>query len=158
VAQEPLTPSAKTELLRRLEEGFAAFMEAVSHVYHELEPSEEGWGAFEVLAHVDGWHRFTARRLRQIATGAKPIEPGPEDNMNEAFVAERAGLSGVELVDQVRQSFEELQEAVEAVPEREFWRGQGSEEDSLAYFIAKANGPDHYEEHLPELREGAAGG
>ena len=44
-----------------------------------------------------------------------------------------------------------MRSSIESVPASEFWRGKDGEEDSIAYFIAYANGAGHYDEHIAEL-------
>jgi hypothetical protein len=140
----------KEELLAELDASFGELVAALPAI-DGLASSPDSWGPFEVLSHIAGWHLSAAARLRQMARGEEVTPPGPSDEVNSRFVAERASLSGRELVAALQESFRELKDAARAVPESQFWRGQAGEEDSLAYFIVDANGPEHYREHLPEL-------
>lgn len=152
MAQDPLDPTAKRDLLGALHSSFHELKGALP-APDAISPARDDWGVFEVVAHLSGWHSFSARRLRQIASNEPPMTPGDEDSMNVRFVRERSNLTADELLRQLQDSFNDLVSAVETVAESEFWRGKDGEEDSLAYFIANANGPEHYAEHLPDLRE-----
>jgi hypothetical protein len=142
----------KRSLLRELESAFEELMSAARSL-GPLAPATDGaWSAFEVLAHLDGWHRSAAGRLGEIARGEEPSAPPPFDEANAAFVVERAALNGGELLRSLGEGFALLREAVAATPGVHFWRGRPGEEDSLAYFIAHENGPGHYREHMAGLR------
>ena len=127
---------------------------ALAESLPNLEPSDE-WGPFEVLSHIDGWHLSAAGRLRQIGAGGEVLSPGEADILNQRFMGERRGLSGAELLERLRLSFAEMRAAAESVPASEYSKGEGGMLDSLAYFIVNANGPEHYHEHMQDLRAGA---
>jgi hypothetical protein len=152
VAQDAVE-SAKAHIMRELESGFAGLVRITAGL-GEVQPARtEEWGHFEVLSHVVGWHLRAAGRLRAIAAGTEPGPAGDADRLNEQFVSERRNLAWPELQAQLLSSYQALRSAAEAVPESQFWRGKPGEEDSLAYFLAAVNGPDHYREHYPDLGE-----
>jgi uncharacterized protein (TIGR03083 family) len=151
VAEERLIGTAKQELLQSLYGSFRELTDALPQA-DSLMPSPDGWGVFEVVAHLSGWHRFSAGRLRQLAAGQEPISPADEDSMNASFVRERADWTAEALLRDLHDTFRDFVAAVEAVPDAEFWRGPPGADDSLAYFIVNANGPDHYAEHVEDVR------
>lgn len=153
MAQEHVGGFVKERLLREMDAGFSELM-AVARALPRLAPSRDGrWGSFETLSHMVGWHLSAAARLQQMARDEQPAHPGPDDEVNAVFVAERAGLSADELLAQLESSFRELRGAVEDVNAAAFWLSGRGEEDSLAYFIAYANGPEHYREHAQDLKK-----
>jgi len=153
MAQELVGREAKRELLPELDASFAEFMAFIEGERPARTPAAT-WGEREVLAHIVGWHRSAASRLLDISRGARDVGPpaGSADEVNRRFVSERAGLSRQELLVQVKDSFEAMRSAAQAVPEGRFRKGAVPDEHSLAYFVLWANGPDHYAEHLEQLR------
>ena len=142
-----MTNDARADLIAAADTSFAAMMGA-ARALPVLAPAASGeWGAFECLAHIDGWHLSAASRLRQIAEDKVVTSPEDADALNERFIAERRHLSPEQLLTGLAASFRELKEAALDLPAAEFWRGGAGREDSLAYFIFNANGPDHYREH-----------
>ncbi len=153
MAQDPVAGSAKADLLRDLDDAFVGLMGVVRSL-PRVAPSGEGeWGAFEIVAHLDGWHLSAAGRIERIGRGEQVANPGDFDVLNAAFVAERAGLSRDALERQLEESFRGMRAAVSSAPDAVFWRGQPGQEDSLAYFIAYENGPAHYDEHMTDLKD-----
>jgi hypothetical protein len=153
VAQELVGREAKRELLSELDASFAEFMVFIEGERPSPTPAAT-WGEREVLAHIVGWHRSSASRLLDISRGAGDAGPpsGSADEVNQRFVSASAGLSRRELLVQVKDSFEAMRSAVQAVPEGRFRKGAVPDEHSPAYFVLWANGPDHYAEHLEHLR------
>ena len=130
-------------------------MSALVRSLAPLTPSDGAWGPFEVVGHMSGWHRRAAERLQRIARGLPPGPPSETktaDELNIDFVAERRTATSEGLIDELRQTCGELRAAIAAVPANEFWRGKDGAEDSIACFIAEANGAGHYAEHMDELR------
>src|SRR2546421_12698516 len=68
------------ELLRKVDEGWRPFREAVRHVGRAkvAEPTGAGWTFHDLVAHVSGWHDLTARRLRAFRTTGKFPGAGDE--------------------------------------------------------------------------------
>jgi hypothetical protein len=151
MAKEPV--SAKVYLLNELDSAFDGLLKQLQAMV-PLRESAGGWGPYEVVSHMSGWHTRAAERLRYITRGEEPPPPGngeSPDQLNVRYVAERRGRDSDSLMAELRSSFGDLRAAIESVPEQSFWRGKEGEEDSLAYFIAYVNGTGHYEEHLAEL-------
>jgi hypothetical protein len=152
VAKEALT-DAKASLLAGQDAAFAGLL-ALLDALPPLAESDSPWGPYEIVSHMSGWHTRAAERLRFIARGEPPPPPSETetpDQLNARYVAERRGRPAADILSELRHSFGDLRAAIESVPASEFWRGKGDEEDSLAFFIAYANGEGHYCEHLAEL-------
>ncbi|HXH21245.1 MAG TPA: maleylpyruvate isomerase N-terminal domain-containing protein [Dehalococcoidia bacterium] len=152
MAQEDLGPGVKADLLRRMDEGFGVLTAALAGAPGLRPAPEGGWGPFEVVSHLNGWHLLSARRLLQIARGEGASSPPSDDEANACFVADRRHLSADALLAELESSFATLKDAVASVPAREFWLGLHGELDSLAHFIAAANSYEHYAEHLGDLK------
>jgi len=134
-----------------MDEAFRDLKEPASAIAG-LRPATDGqWHTFEVLSHICGWHLRSADRLRRLARGEGDNPPSDEDAQNAGYVAERRNLTRDQLIAELASSYLELRLAVEATPNADFWRGGPGEEDSLAYFVALANGPGHYHEHMADL-------
>ncbi|HEY7269856.1 MAG TPA: ClbS/DfsB family four-helix bundle protein [Dehalococcoidia bacterium] len=144
----------KDGILAELDTSFVSTLALVQSLA-PLTASEDGWGPFEVVSHMSGWHHRAAERLHRIAQGLPPGPPSETrtaDELNDDFVAERRSATSAALMDELKRTYAELRDAIEAVPEPQFWRGKDGAEDSIACFIAEANGTGHYAEHVDELR------
>jgi hypothetical protein len=104
----------------------------------------EGWSAKDMLAHLGTWLAEGGLALERLHSGARAALPEAEiDHMNEGFL-ER--MRAVALEDVKVQAISARQRMLIA------WIEVPSQEDVAAAWIRKV-GPDHYEQHLPRLKD-----
>ncbi len=106
----------------------------------------EGWSAKDALAHVGSWLAMSGAVLQQIREGTYRPHEIDIDALNQVFLERMKGVPYKTIWAQAMtararmlQSWSELDELT---PDAAFW-------------ITKA-GAEHYQEHLPRLREWVA--
>jgi hypothetical protein len=146
-------PTDRDALLRRVEEGWASFDERLDRVpsgaFGRITPS--GWTIGAMLGHLAAWHDATTYRLHRFAATRheQPVVEADTDAFNARAASEVSGLSGEEIRAGVRASFEQLRDAIRALP--------SLDPDGWVVAVVADNTYEHYDEHLPEL-DGATGG
>jgi hypothetical protein len=105
----------------------------------------EGWSAKDALAHVGTWLAEAGVALERIRAGTYTRAPEGEelDAMNERFLAAMRDLPLRDVRAQAEASRTRL---------RRTWVELAEPSAEALTWIAKA-GPEHYQEHLPRLRE-----
>ncbi len=103
----------------------------------------EGWSAKDVLAHVGSWLAETTVILERIRAGTYRPEEIDVDAMNDQFLE---ALKDVPLQTVRAQAWSARTRMLQA------WGALGDLPDEARFWIRKA-GAEHYDEHLPRLRE-----
>jgi hypothetical protein len=106
----------------------------------------EGWSAKDLIAHIGSWLAEAAAVLERIRFGT--YRPGEIDidATNEAFFEAMHDVSFPVVRTQGAAARSRMLAAWGSLPERS---------EDADWWIRKS-GPDHYQEHLPRLREWAA--
>lgn len=153
------TPATSKDLLRRIDEGWRPFRDAVRGLGRGRfgDTTPVGWTYRDLIAHVAAWEDLTARRLRKFReTG----EPGlPEDAQDtDAFnarVAESHRLVGAEaLVDELDTAHRRLTEEIARLSDeqiRQDVRPTAWGPQSWVVAVVAGNSFGHYREHAEEM-------
>jgi hypothetical protein len=104
---------------------------------------EEGWSAKDLIAHIGGWLAEAGAVLEQIRFGTYRPEDVDIDATNAQVYAAMRDVSFTDIRSQGIAARNRMLRAWRSLPE------SSAEADR---WISKA-GPEHYEEHLPRLRE-----
>jgi mycothiol maleylpyruvate isomerase-like protein len=103
----------------------------------------EGWSAKDLIGHIGSWLAEAGVVLEQIRAGTYRPEEIDIDEMNRRFYA---ALHDVPFPVIKAQAFTARSQMLRA------WAKLPEESDEANRWISKS-GPEHYEEHLPRLRE-----
>lgn len=106
----------------------------------------EGWTAKDLLAHIGSWLAEGGAIMERIRSGTYRREEIDIDALNEVFFDT---LHDVPFADVHAQAFAARSRMLAA------WGSLGTPSPDADWWIRKA-GPDHYQEHLPRLREWVA--
>jgi hypothetical protein len=148
----------KAALIKRLEVAHETLRSALADMDTEKEVCP-GWTASELLAHISGWDEYAILWFRAVAAGDQAYEPAWSsiDALNDEFVAERAGLSYDELLQDCGRSRARLIATIADMPAEALetpldypWGGSGSVA-GLALILA-----EHDEEHAAEIEAAKA--
>jgi hypothetical protein len=104
---------------------------------------KEGWSAKDLVAHVGSWLAEAGVVLERIRAGTYRPEEIDVDRMNREFYA---ALHDVPFQDVRAQAITARNRMLRA------WRSLPEHSPEADRWISKA-GPEHYDEHLPRLRE-----
>ena len=101
------------EQIGRLEQGVAGVERAVAALDEDVFLGELGrWTPRDIVAHLIGWNLSVIEGSQQIQRGELPfydVEPGENyANVNAALVREHVSTNRVELLNELRDSAEEL--------------------------------------------------
>jgi hypothetical protein len=107
----------------------------------------EGWSAKDVLAHVGSWLAEAGVILERIRAGTYRREEIDVDAMNEHFLEI---LRDVSLQTIRAQAWSARTRMLQA------WGALGDDLPDEARFWIRKAGAEHYDEHLPRLREWVA--
>ena len=140
-------PDASFQLMHREQEGW----DELHRLIDALTPEQagqpgyfvEGWSAKDVLAHIGTWLAEAGVLLERIAMNTYRFEEIDVDAMNERFYET---MKDVPLETVRVQAWTARTRMVRA------WGAQPDSSDDAMFWIAKS-GPEHYDEHLPRLRE-----
>jgi len=139
--------SLKDDLLRELDEGYAAFKATIEGLDDaRLQRVFLGdWSAREVLAHVAGWHREMSGALERLGRGERPTAEGvsyaDDTAWNAQFVEKARSLSPAEMRAELDASFVAFRGAAAAVPEERYEAGRTVDR------MLHTTGINHYREH-----------
>lgn len=103
----------------------------------------EGWSAKDLIAHIGSWLAEAGMVLEQIRAGTYRPEEVDIDEMNRRFYEALHDLPFPVVKAQAITARNQMLRAWVTLPE---------ESDEADRWISKS-GPEHYEEHLPRLRE-----
>lgn len=103
----------------------------------------EGWSAKDLIAHIGSWLAEAGVVLERVRSGTYRPEEIDIQAMNETFYD---SMHDVEFADVRAQAIAARNRLLRA------WLSLPSGSPEADRWIAKA-GPEHYEEHLPRLRE-----
>ncbi|MGH2719550.1 MAG: ClbS/DfsB family four-helix bundle protein [Actinomycetota bacterium] len=104
---------------------------------------EEGWSAKDLLAHLAGWLAEAGLVVEQIRSRTYLAKEMDVEAMNAAFLEANRDQPITIVEAQAHAARQRLLAVV---------RGLDDISDEAARWLRKA-GPDHYDEHLPRLRE-----
>ena len=139
--------ATKRELLRSEDAGWSELIGLIE----SLSPAEmeqpgyypEGWSVKDLMAHIGSWQAEAGQILQQIRMGTYRGRPVDVDGMNKRFYEANKDLPlsvvRAELWAARNRMLSEWSDLPEVNLEAEEW------------FVE--SGPEHYEEHLPRLRE-----
>jgi hypothetical protein len=116
-----------------------------------LSPSEaerpgyfpEGWSVKDMLAHIGAWLAEAGVILERITVGTYRPEEIDVDALNEQFL---------EAMKDVPLPTVKIQASSARTRMRRAWRMLPDQTEDAAFWIRKS-GSDHYDEHLPRLRD-----
>lgn len=138
----------KEDLVREEDEAWAELRQAVTGLTAEAASEvgyQEGWSAKDALAHLACWLAEAAQALEQMRMGTYRAEDLDEDALNERFLEACRDLDLDAVWVQLHSARARLLQELEVLPEERL------DEEAVAWF--RDNGPRHYREHLPRLRE-----
>lgn len=145
--------SYKDEVLKKLDEGFAAFKRDLEGLGEEqmLQAWLDGWNTRDLLAHIAGWHREMGGALERMARGERPTPEGVDysdsDTWNAKFSAARKSTPPKDMLVELDDSLRAFRSAAAALPEERFEQGRTVDR------IIHTTGIDHYLEHREQIRE-----
>jgi hypothetical protein len=119
-----------------------------------LEPNvEEGWSLKDIIAHVISWERWMCASLQTAVSGATPVQPQSDedvDHMNAAFTTENSTKSLAQVLAEWAENAGKIEAAITAVPEEALldkdyyaWRNGRP----LSWIVA-GNTFGHYQDHI----------
>lgn len=149
-AFDPANPPTVTELLARMDAGWAEFRDKLAATPNELLEEHLGGGAWtrkQMVAHIGTWHDLTIDRLGKFMDSGEP--PGldeHEDAINARAARAATGRTTGEIVQGVEDSYRRLHRQVarltdEQLAAHEWW--------ALAIVVGNSFG--HYQEHVADL-------
>jgi mycothiol maleylpyruvate isomerase-like protein len=103
----------------------------------------EGWSAKDVLAHIGAWLAEAGVMLERIAVGTYRPEEIDIEAINKQTLETMRDIPFPIVMAQAAAARTRMRHALLELPEHP---------PEAAFWIKKA-GPEHYEEHLPRLRE-----
>jgi hypothetical protein len=116
----------KTELLNVLRERnqqWAALLDEIGEARMDQPALPNQWSIKDLVAHVTGWQPRLIGNL-QAAQRGEPAPPSPfpahlktEDEINAWIYESNRGRSAREILDESRQSFQQLLAVIESLPE-----------------------------------------
>lgn len=134
-------------LLAAEDAGWAEFHGLIDRLTAEqvLQPGyfDEGWTAKDVLGHVGAWLAEAGMVLERICVGTYRLDEIDVDATNRESLEAMRDVP-IELVK--AQSWSARNRMLAA------WKTLPESSDDAEFWISKA-GPEHYDEHLPRLRE-----
>jgi len=104
---------------------------------------EEGWSAKDLLAHIGSWLAEAGAVMERIRFGTYRPDEIQIDEMNASFYEAMKDVSYPTVRSQTRAARSRMLNA---------WGALGSDPPEAERWIRKA-GFEHYQEHLPRLRE-----
>jgi nicotinate-nucleotide adenylyltransferase len=140
--------STKRELVEAEDAGWAelwGLLGSMDVATFEKPGCEGDWSAKDLMAHIAGWFAETVQVLEQIRFGTYRPFDYDVDELNARFVEANRDQPGpvvrAELAASRNRMLEEFNLLPELTPAAEEW--------------FRESGPEHYQEHLPRLREWA---
>lgn len=106
----------------------------------------EGWSVKDMLGHIGTWLAEAGVILERISVGTYRPEEIDVDALNDQFL---------EAMRDVPLQTIKIQASAARTRMRHGWRMLPERTEEAAFWISKS-GPDHYDEHLPRLREWVA--
>ena len=143
---------SKDDLLREMDAGFAALLDAVDGLSEEQMTRVwyGDWSVRDILAHVAGWHREEIAMLERMARGERPVPESTDytddDAWNARFVAKWRAASAGEVLAELKATKEAYVAAASRLPEERF------EEGRTARRLVQQGCIEHYREHADEIR------
>lgn len=124
---------------------------------------DDAWTLKDLIAHLSSWRLTTAARLEAALDGTEPAMPWPApldeehdlDEINRWFARENRGKPLAQIVQESRDSFDRVERAIAALPERDLFRP-----GHFSWLGGEALGPavvrgtvEHHQEHEPDFRD-----
>ena len=147
-ADQPLVRN----VLRRMDEGWAAFSDRVRTIPTEQLPipiAEGAWTRKQMLAHITTWHDLTSERLGAFVESGEAVGlPGDEgeDSINARAARAADGRTTGEVLFGIEDSFRRLRRAVARLSDDQLAAHEG-----WASAVIAGNSFEHYEEHIADL-------
>ncbi len=121
------TPTGKQELLETLitvRASWEALLSQVGPDRMQLPGVTGEWSVKDIVAHVAAWERRAVAWLKAVQVGTWPEPPDwpvnlSEDGLNAWIYAANRGRRVQDVLNESRQGFDELIEALELVPEQD---------------------------------------
>ena len=103
----------------------------------------EGWSAKDLVAHLGSWLAEAGASLEQIRFGTYRADEIDIDGMNARFHEALADVSYADVLSQTHAARNRMLAA---------WGAVAEPSPDADHWVRKA-GPEHYDEHLPRLRD-----
>ena len=136
-----------TELLAEEDEGWAELRRLVNSLsadqLGETGYYEEGWSAKDLLAHIGSWLAEAGVILERIRGGTYRPDEIDIDSLNRQFLEAMRDVPPDIVIAQATAARTRMRQSLAALPEIT---------PEAAFWLRKA-GPEHYDEHLPRLRQ-----
>jgi hypothetical protein len=125
----------------------------------------QGWSVKDILAHLEFWQKHTLNELQEALAGnprphfeMKPGEVWEQtlDRINHEYYRKTQHLTLEYVWTSFRQTYQEILELLEGLPEAEFEEGSALEQSLEGEPVSSAVGSntfDHYAEHNQTIRE-----
>jgi hypothetical protein len=118
-----------------------------------LERIDDEWTRKDVLAHVEAWERRVVELLERLRAGDPPTDRVETDERNAQFFARDRDRPLAHVRAGERDAYERMLDAIDTAADEELFDGTHfawTEGDPFADWF-RANGDEHYEEHLEQL-------
>ena len=118
-----------------------------------LERIDDEWTRKDVLAHVEAWERRVVELLERLRAGDPPTDRVETDERNAQFFVRDHDRSLADVRAGERDAYERMLLAIDTAADEELFDGghfAWTEGDPFADWF-RANGDEHYEEHLEQL-------
>lgn len=147
----------KQSTLKEVESGFNELLAAVKGLDEKAMTTVfyGDWSVKDILAHIAGWHHTMTASMERMARGEKPTPEGVDysdaDRWNARFAGAMRAQNVTTVMADMQQSFANYTRAARAIPDDRY--GDGKTINRLL----EGSGSGHYKEHLPAIKEYAAG-
>lgn len=148
----------KPEMIAHIQQSYAAFEAGLASLDARQMTAPTlpgGWAVKDTLAHLTIWHRRALDLIAPIVPPRVPDIPAsgiPDDQIdqfNGRFYAEHKGQPLPEVLTAFRESYRQLLETVQRLPEADLLKSLG-DDTRIWHFIA-GNTYYHYPEHLSAI-------
>ncbi|HEV2580089.1 MAG TPA: ClbS/DfsB family four-helix bundle protein [Ktedonobacteraceae bacterium] len=156
----------KPELLASMESSFNEMEQALSPLSETqwTTPGANGdWSVKDIVAHLTAWQHVMLRRLHAAARHETPArelqtEEKDIDDMNQRFYVENRDRPTPVVYDDFRASYHDIVAQIQSLPDADLFevgRFDWTQESALWQYVA-GDTFEHYDEHLPSIRDWVA--
>lgn len=148
----------KQEIINHIQQSYAAFEAGLAPLDADQMTAPVlpgGWAVKDALAHLTTWHRRALDLIDPVDPPRVPgipasgIENTRIDEFNGRFYAEHKDQPLPESLAAFRQSYRQLLETIQRLPEADLLQSLG--DDTRVWQIVAGNTYDHYPEHLSAI-------
>lgn len=122
-----------------------------------LDRVEGDWTRKDVVAHIEAWERRLLALVAALRAGDPPPAAVETDELNERFFQANRDRSLDDVRSGERDAYRRMLAAIDEASDEELFDGRHfawTGGDPLADWF-RANGDEHYDEHLEQLTRGA---